>query len=698
MRTNDPGKNKENGINSTIVASNISLQTHSFENGSNSASADVKHSSESSSDSDKNRRGWITISRQAETIDIMTKPESVEKTKSFKDCCSKFKKDNVKCSTKSALVALCYLFPLFLQLRQYKWKSWILNDVLSGVCMGAMHVPQSMGFALMVSVPPANGLYTSFFMVVVYTIFATSRHLSFGTHAIISLMVGSVVNREVDLLQTQYNGNANMEAWVIEEKIGIASSVCLLVGIFLTAMSFCRLGIISNYMSLTFIRGLLGGTWVYITSSQIPLLLGLKIKNISEIGKIPKLWMAIFKNIGDVSASNAICGVLCTVFLILVKLINHKLSKTIKFPIPSELLMVITATLICHFAKLDETVGIRIIGEISLGFPAAVFPSMTNFRNYILDSFMIAIVSFATSITMCKMLSIKHNYKIDANRELLAYGLSHIVPSFFHSFAGAQAPPRTLVHEEIGKTQVANLFCALFLMCVCLFMGTYLKSVPTSGLASLIIVAIWPLLLTYKDIPKLWKINKWEFSVWIITWCSVVFLDIAYGIVIGIVYSVFVFLLQAQFRSVYLHDVHDQRDLIQITHNGEKLHSFIRVISFPAPLFFANVERFERQIEKHILSKLLEGQSKKCLGNNKGPLGNYVILDCSGITYIDSSGINAMNKTSKKLKDIECQLILCQCTVVIMQTLQSMDDEDKKRVLICPTIHDAVAIAVAEDV
>ena len=502
-------------------------------------------------------------------------------------------------------------------MRNYQWSKWLFLDVMSGISVGVIHIPQGMGFSLLASLPPVYGLYTSFFPVLIYFFFGTSRHISMGTMALISLMIGAVVNREVDKLGLSIpvggenntimdNDTLAMQQQIDEVRIGTAVSVSLLVGCFQFLMGLVGLGAVATFMSMPFIGSFLTGATVHIITSQVPAIFGLQIKGHPGIFKIPIVYYEIFSHITETNVCALVTALICLLVLIVLKeVINERFRVHMKVPIPAELLVVIVATLISHYCHLHDSYGLKIVGPIPAGLPPPRVPPMINATTYIGDAVIIAVISFAISISMAKLMAKKHDYPIDVNQELYAYGLCHGISSFFNCFAGAQAPPRTLVHDSIGgKTQLNSLFSCVMLLLVCLFLGMLFYSLPIPVLAAIIIVALLPMFRQFQQLPTLWRVSKYDFFVWIITFLSVVILDVTTGLVIGMGTSIFFVVFQAHFAvgsslvsfnrsGIYMTKDHLLSDDI-IEYPG------LTVFRFSAPLFFVNVKHLKLNFIKRL--------------------------------------------------------------------------------------------------
>ncbi|KAK2165366.1 hypothetical protein LSH36_51g01015 [Paralvinella palmiformis] len=625
---------------------------------------------------------------------------------------------------------LLRFFPFISILRTYRWREWLLLDLLSGLSVGVIHIPQGMGFSLLTSLPAVYGLYSSFFPVLIYYFFGTSRHISMGTMALISLMIGRVVIREVDkmAIPTQYgngtdleNGTAAIQEQIDQVRIETAVSVSLLIGCIQFAMGFLGLGAIATFMSMPFIGSFLCAAALHIITSQAPSVFGLTIHKYSGMFRIPLTYYDVCRHLAETNVCTVVTAILALAVLVVLKnVINERYGSRMIAPIPAELIVVTASTLICHYCGLHAKYGMKIVGPIPAGLPRPTMPPMRNAVTYIGDSVVAAVVSFVISVSMAKLMAKKHGYAIDVNQELYAYGLSHAGSSFFSSFAGAQAPPRTLVHESIGgRTQLASLFSCLMLLLVCLFLGKLFYSLPIPVLAAVIIVALLPMFKQFQQLPTLWRVNKYDLFVWIITFLSAVILDITSGLIIGIASSIFFVVFQAHFASgttlVSLDDsdIFLTKDRLQSDRIIE--YPGIQVFRFDAPLFFVNIEKFKTQLFRKIsdvqqiieefdsdmiamvtvdpdmnglANNLLEkhaGPSDPLTGDNcsrrsgsrrsldsmeASPSKNTipdmrddakihaVILDCSAISYVDIMGTNMLKAVSSDLDKMDISMSL----------------------------------------
>ena len=625
--------------------------------------------------------------------------------------------ESMTCSGECLKKKVLSLFPFIELLRTYQFKKWILYDILSGINVGAIHVPQSMGFALLTAVSPVHGLYTSFVVVLLYFFFGTSRHISVGTMAVTSLMIGVIVDREYDIIKDAKTADMTYNATDLSSenraRIEIAMSVSLLVGAFQVLFSILRLGIIANYMSPPFVRAFLAGAACHIVTTQVPFLLGIRMKTLPGIFRIPKSFHEIFTLIKEANPPEIICTFVCMTFLIVCKeIINVKCAHRMKAPIPAELIVLVVAILASFYGEFEETYDFRVIGYLPKGFPAPAIPPMPNFSTYILESFIIALVGFTISITMAKMMSQKHKYKIDINQELLAYGLSNGLASFFYCFAGTQAPPRTIIHERVGgKTQVASLVSCAIILVVILFLGPSFQQLPNSALASIITVALFPLFTHFLDLKQLWLVNIWDFIIWVVTFLSCLILDMTMGLFIGLAISIFVLVLQAQVQKSKLVLSTEMEAIYwaEIASVEQKKFSSnnIKIFKIGSSLFYATSEKFKEQLLNNTLDnfKVSHQQNGITSGSDDNSINakpsvslKAVVLDCSVVTYIDIAGLNALKALHKMFCESSVLLTLCCCSEDLIRKMDSIDlkTSEGTSLITYPTVIDAISALQAD--
>lgn len=522
-------------------------------------------------------------------------------------------------------------FPLIRVIRYYNIREFLPIDILSGITIGILHIPQALAFGLLTSVKIENGLYTSIWPVILYVLFGTSAHVSMGTSAVICIVTAAVVDRQADQfklvnahLMSNHSGNETLEWTDIPEfmdfKEQTAMGIAFFTGIILLAMGFLKLGFITAYLSDSFFSAFTSGAGVHIATSQIPAIFGLKVPRYGGVFKIVKTYGAIFSVIMNTNICALIVALLSAVAIVLVKdCINERFKHKLPIPIPVELFVVIIACLVSYFMSMAENFGVDIVSNIPNTIPAPVLPSFDGVDTYIVDCFVLAILIFANTIAMAKICAKRHNYEVDDSQELIAYGMCNFGSSFLRCFPSAVAPPRSMVASSMNtKTTVCGIFSAALLILLTLVMSSLFEPLPKSALAAIIVVALRGLFIQLKDCVKFWRVNKIDFVIWFFTLVSVVFLDIDFGLGIGVVVSLITVVFQAQFARGYRVG-RTVKDIAMVEHKRyiDSIEvSGIKVFRFHSNLFFANAEIFRTALYRATVNprkllKFIKKQERK---------------------------------------------------------------------------------------
>ena len=330
-----------------------------------------------------------------------------------------------RCSPQRIKKVSLRMFPVVSWLPAYRFREWILSDIVSGINTGLVSVLQGLAFALLVNVPPGYGLYAAFFPVLVYFIFGTSRHISVGPFPVLSLMVGGVVTRLVPD-GAAGNGTAVNTSAIDEQRVMVAASVTFLSGIFQLLLGLLQFGFIVIYLSHSLISGFTTAAAIHVLVSQIKFMLQLPVPGFNKPFGIIYTLESVFSQITDTNIADLVTSLLVLLIVFVVKEINERYKAKLPAPIPIELIVTVLAALISHFAKFEEKFKVAVVGKLEEGFQAPVAPDAGIIQNCVGDGISIAIVGFAVGFSVAKVYSIKHDYPIDGNQELIAFGLGNI--------------------------------------------------------------------------------------------------------------------------------------------------------------------------------------------------------------------------------------------------------------------------------
>ncbi|XP_064145960.1 prestin isoform X5 [Loxodonta africana] len=367
---------------------------------------------------------------------------------------------------------IIYMFlPITKWLPAYKFKEYVLGDLVSGISTGVLQLPQGLAFATLAAVPPVFGLYSSFYPVIMYCFFGTSRHISIGPFAVISLMIGGVAVRLVpdDIVipggVNATNGTEARDAL----RVKVAMSVTLLSGIIQFCLGVCRFGFVAIYLTEPLVRGFTTAAAVHVFTSMLKYLFGVKTKRYSGIFSVVYSTVAVLQNVKNLNVCSLGVGLMVFGLLLGGKEFNERFKEKLPAPIPLEFFAVVMGTGISAGFNLKDSYNVDVVGTLPLGLLPPANPDTSLFHLVYVDAIAIAIVGFSVTISMAKTLAIKHGYQVDGNQELIALGLCNSIGSLFQTFSISCSLSRSLVQEGTGgKTQtiwlttfVSSLFLGL---------------------------------------------------------------------------------------------------------------------------------------------------------------------------------------------------------------------------------------------
>ncbi|XP_076577954.1 chloride anion exchanger-like [Chaetodon auriga] len=502
-----------------------------------------------------------------------------------KQCC--------RCDAKRAKNAALSLLPIISWIKIYQVKEWLLNDVVSGVSTGLVAVLQGLAYCLLASLPPWYGLFSAFFPVVIYFFLGTSRHISVGPFPVLCLMIGTVVTRLVPDEGPATNVTGFEGLTIDEQRVLVASSLTFLVGIMQLAMGILQVGFVVMYLSDTLVSGFTTAAAVHILVSQLKFVLGLQVPGISGPLAVIYTLEIIFNKITSSNVCDVVIALVIMVVVFIVKELNDRFKSKLPVPIPIEVIMTVIACGVSYGFDFRTRYGIDVVGYIPKGYEAPIAPNLQIFQLTAVDAFPMAIVGFAVAFSVAKVYSVKHDYTIDGNQELIAFGVSNIFGGSFKSMAASTALSRSAVQESTGgKTQIAGLLSAIIVMIVTLAAGFLLDPLPKSVLGAVVLVNLKGMLMQFRDVPYLWRRDKPDCVVWLVTCIASILLGLDLGLAVGLGVELISVVLRAQFpRCSVLANIRgtdiykDRKDHIEI-YEPEG----VKIFRIPSPIFFANID------------------------------------------------------------------------------------------------------------
>ncbi|XP_016333793.1 solute carrier family 26 member 10-like [Sinocyclocheilus anshuiensis] len=629
------------------------------------------------------------------------------------------------CSQVDCLHLLQKRLPVSSWLPKYKLKKWLLGDIIAGLTVGIVHIPQGMAFALLTSVAPVYGLYTSFFPVVLYMLFGTGHHVSTGTFAVLSLMTGSVVEQLVPI-PLALNSSSPEAAEFEAQRIGVASAVAFLSGVMMLCMCGLQLGFLSTYLSEPIVKAFTSAAAFHVTVSQLQSMLGLRLPRYAGAFSLFKTLASVMENVPHTNLAELVISLLCLAVLVPVKEVNSRFRERLRTPIPVEIITVIIATGITYAFSLDSKYDIQIVGHIPAGFPEPRLPALETVPEIAGDTVAITLVAYAVSVSLAMIYADKHGYSIDPNQELLAHGISNTVSSLFTCFPNSATLATTNILESAGgHTQLAGLFTSLVVLIVLLLIGPLFYFLPKAVLACINVTSLRQMFLLFQDLPDLWRISKIDFMVWLVTWLSVVVLNVDLGLAIGVVFSMMTVICRTQRANCSVLGRAANTEIYRSINNHNKCYEVpgVKILTYNGPIYYGNRSFFKADMtqllgltperirsrekalkaiekrEREAVSSVEQGvtdssfSSKNDLFRSEMAEGEVeaVLIDCSSVIFVDVAGARLFIQMCMECQKIGVRIYLANCNESVLKILTSsglMNYMNPQHIFV--TIHDAV--------
>jgi len=501
------------------------------------------------------------------------------------------------------------------------------HDLIAGLVVVVMLVPQSLAYALMAGLPAQAGLYASMLPILAYAVFGSSRTLAVGPVAVVSLMTASALAPLAAAGSAEYGTLALMLA-------GLSGVILLMLGVL-------RLGVVANLLSHPVIAGFATGSAVIIIIGQIKSLAGMPGSGHSAL----QLAASLASHLTEINRAALLLGGTALVLLILAR--RHASSLLQRFgcsqtvaDIGSKLapvLVVIAATLVTQALALDSRYGVAVVGEIPGGLPALALPlpSLDILRALLLPAAAIALVGFVESVSVAQSLAMKRQERIDANRELLGLGAANLAAAVAGGLPVTGGLSRTVVNHAAGaQSPLAGVIAAAAMLLVVTTLSGAFTQLPICVLAATIIVPVSSL-IDLAGLRRTWRYGRADGLAFVLTAGGVLGAGVETGIALGILLS----LLSILWRASRPHIA-----IIGRVPGTEQFRNVNRVAVATLPrllamrvdenLFFGNVPAVEAELQRALLVQ---------------PATRDVLLVMSSVSSIDMTALDRLIELNQTL-------------------------------------------------
>ncbi|XP_072497983.1 testis anion transporter 1 isoform X3 [Notamacropus eugenii] len=516
-----------------------------------------------------------------------------------------------RCSWKRFKKVIFGVFPFLEWMCVYRFKDWLLGDLLAGLNVGLVQVPQGLILAVLIRmlIPPLNISYSSFCCSMIYIIFGTSHHVSIGNFFLVSALMDNVLNKIMFnsghlLMGTFVRGDFEDPAYSLdyEKALSVMQAVTFLTGVIQLLVGMLRLDFVTNYLPDTLINAYLAATALHIMMSQICFIFGIMVR--FHCGTIAFFYNLINYCIALPRANST------SILLFLICMVALRVNKCIKisfkrYPIefPMEFILIVSFTIIANKIHMNTETSKHIVDMIPYSF---LYPEPVEFRLLhlvVCHALSLSMVSYILLIFIGKKIASLHNYSVNPNQELVAIGLCNLVSSFFKSFVFTSALARTVIQEKSGgRQQFAALVGAGITLLVMLKMDHYFYALPNAVLAGIVLSNVLPFLSTIMDLPDLWKQNQYDFVIWIVTFLSVICLGLDVGLLVSVIFTFFITTVQSHRASILvLGQIPNTNIYRSFTDYREAVYiPGVKIFQFCTAITFVNVEEIKQILLKEV--------------------------------------------------------------------------------------------------
>lgn len=524
------------------------------------------------------------------------------------------------------------------------------DDMVAAAMVTFMLIPQSLAYALLAGLPAQVGLYASMAPLVLYALLGTSRTLSVGPVALISLMTAAVLGPLA-------------EAGVVEPVTG-AVLLAVLSGLMLVLMGVLRLGFLANFLSHPVISGFISASALVIVASQLGHIMGISASGhnlidlgTSLVGSLPAFHMPTL-----------LVGGGALLFLIIARQWLEPILQKAGCPQPvcsiavrlSPLLVLLVTTLLGWSLGLADE-GVAVIGDIPAGLPEFTLPTADAdlWRQLSVSALLIAIVGFVESVSIGQTLGAKRRQRIDPDQELLGLGAANVGAGLSGGMPVTGGFSRSVVNYDAGaRTPAAGAFAALGIGMATLYFTPAIAWLPKATLAATIIVAVAPL-VDLGAVRDTWRYSRADFGAMLATILLTLFHTVEAGIVVGVALSLGLFLYRtSRPHSAVVGRVPGTEHFRNVERHNVELCKKATFLRIDESLYFANA----RFLEETVLDLV-----------SRNPDLTDLVLVCTAVNHIDASALESLEAINERLHEAGVRLHLSDVKGPVMDRLRDTD-------------------------
>lgn len=526
------------------------------------------------------------------------------------------------------------LVPLIGQLRSYD-RAWLRGDLIAGVTVAALIVPKNLGYAGIAGIPLQNGLYAAAAGALVYAVFGSCRQISVGPSSGLAAVAASAV----------------LAAGLVEEAdvASFVAGITLASGVLFLLLAVLKMGWIARFLSRAVVTGFLFGAAIDVVIGELPKLTGTEV---SGSNPIQELW-SWFGTLGDSQTATVVVGVVALVVVFGLRAVAPQ--------VPGALVLVVGGLIAAAVFDLGAK-GVALVGDVPSGLPSVQLPDLQLMWDHAATTSLAAValllIGFSQTAGDARAFAAKHHYRIDINQESTAQGLANTASGIVQGMPVSTSLSASSLNDHSGaKTGVASLTSGVTVILTLLFLAPLFSNLPKPVLAALIIEAVVMGMMNVPEMRRLARVQRFDFWIAVAAIAGTLIFGVLAGVIIGIFLSLIWLVSVATRPKMPALGLESGTQVFREIdeHPEDTVFPDVAVIRLDGGLFFATADAFDDR-----LREVIQGGS--------GLAG--VVLDCGGINFIDSQGVDKMADLVEVAHDSGVTLRLARLKPSVRATLE----------------------------
>ncbi len=512
--------------------------------------------------------------------------------------------------------------PFFSWIRELRDTKTVKADVVAGITVAMVLVPQSMAYAQLAGLPPYFGLYASFLPPIVASFFGSSRQLATGPVAVVSLLTAA------SLEPLAASGSEGFLAY--------AMILAIFVGVFQMCLGLLRLGVVVDLLSHPVVVGFTNAGALIIATSQLGKLFGVTVE------KAAHHYETVYNTLLAAMESTHVPTLLMAILAISIMVGLKRV-----FPRVPGVLAAVAVTTTISWVFEFEAKGGGVVGVVPDGLPGFAIPTFDGdvFVKLMASAVVIALIGFMEAIAIAKAMAARTRQRLDTNQELVGQGLSNIVSGLFSGYPVSGSFSRSAVNINAGAiTGFSAVVTGAVVGLTLLFLTPLLYHLPVATLGAVIILAVINL-IKVSPIVHAWRAQPHDAVVSVITFGLTLYLapHLEFGVLMGVLLSLALYVIRSMRPRVAVLSRYKDGTLRDIAVFPLPTSEFISVVRFDGSLYFANAGYFE--------DKILEVVALN-------PKLRYIVIDATGINQMDATGEEVLHHLAERLEDHGIELVV----------------------------------------